>query len=191
MSNQNLQIMEARTKFLGFCVILTENRYSNNGKITNVGFSQLEKSWLKKKIGYTSDVETEMYDGIFEISRKIVFPFLTPEQLMQLISDRCLYFSSETMGSLTVEYGWLPAKSYESETDWYNNRTNAYISPLFEFKGFENIEKETHCMKSNYLYQEKLEKEVFEAIDNENLGWFYEVPEFVYNLDQLELQFEM
>lgn len=182
--------MEAKVKFAGFCVILTEQRTGRDGKLTNVLFSQLEKSWLKKKIGYTSDVEFENYDGIVQVSRKIVFPALTPEQMLELYSSAGLEFEAETMGALTVEYGWLSAKSYGYFDYYANQKTNAYISPLFTFENFESVEKDSHCMLSNWKWQERLESEIFEALENDNAEYFETVSEFVYNLDQLEFSFE-
>ena len=183
--------MEAKVKFLGFCVILTESRVSEPGKLTNVGFSALEKKLLKEKVGYASDVEFENYDGVIDVSRKMVFPLLSPEQMLELISDRCLYYSCETMGSLTTEYGWLSAKSYEAEYDYYRKeRTNAYISVLFDFEGFDNVEKESLCMQKNYKFQEDTEFAIFDALDNEDTEYFESVPEFMFDLSQLELKFE-
>lgn len=182
--------MNVKCKFIGFCVILTESRMSNPGRLTNVKFSKLEKKLLKSKVGYTSDVEFEQCNDCTYISRKLVFPLLTPEQLLKLVSDRCLEYNCETMGSLTIEHGWLGAKSYEAEYDYCRKEnTNAYISVLFDFEGFENVEKESMAMQRNYKFQEDTQKAIFEAIDDNDLEYFETIPEFCENLDQLELKF--
>lgn len=55
---------------------------------------------------------------------------LTKEQFKDLLIDGSLCFEDvETMGSLTLEYGWLPALSYRDD-GLYDTITGCYVTPM-------------------------------------------------------------
>lgn len=175
----------------GFYVILTEEKYRNGNICGNVRFNNFTKEMLKLKKAYTTDVECENYDGISVFHRKIVFPLLDINEIQSLFyncdfTDRC-----NTMGSLTIEHGWLNARSYSANDDYHNQNTNAYVSVLFDFSGFENVKEESYCMLKNYEYQQKMENAIYDCLDNED--WdeleFLSKKEFIYDNLQLEIQF--
>ena len=184
--------MNAKVRVSGFCIILTEQKWKDGNLVPNVSFTDFTKKCIKSKIAYTSDVERENYDDMASLSRKIVFPCLNVNQLIELMESSYLSYDGETMGALTIEYGWIPATSFNYQ-DYSNNQdTNAYISVLFDFDNFENVEKESHCMQSNYTFQENLTSEIMECLKDEEFETLEEIvsKEFNYDLSQLEIQFE-
>jgi hypothetical protein len=57
---------------------------------------------------------------------------LTKEQLKEFIWDMGLYYDCETMGSLTLEYGHLPAFSMRADNMFSDFIDCCYVSPLIE-----------------------------------------------------------
>ena len=184
--------MNAKVRVSGFCIILTEQKWKDGNLVSNVSFTDFTKKCIKSKIAYTSDVERENYDDMASLSRKIVFPCLDVNQLIELMESSFLSYDGETMGALTIEYGWIPATSFNYQDHFNNQDTNAYISVLFDFDNFENVEKESHCMQSNYTFQENLTSEIMECLKDEEFETLEEIvsKEFNYDLSQLEIQFE-
>jgi len=179
----------SKTSVKGFCIILTEEKSKLGNVVGNVRFSRYTKEMLKLKKAYTSDVERENYDGIAILTRKIVFPLLTPEEFIAFLDE--FYFTEfcNTIGSLTIEYGWLNALSCSVYDDYNRQNSNAYVSVIYDFEGFEDIPKESLCMQRNYKFQEEMETEMFDAIkqqDNEKITELAE-SKFVYDNLQLEL----
>lgn len=171
----------------GFFIILTEERYHESNRVTNVRFNDFTKNMLKIKKAYTSDVENEEY--IF--SRKIVFPLLSLEEIKQLFYECEFCEYCDTLGSMSIEYGWLNARSYSSDS-YYKQTTNVYISVIFDFEEFDDIEKESICMQKNYKWQEKIEKEIWDGLDREDWEYLEAImeDEFIFDNNQLEIPFE-
>ena len=130
----------ATIKFKGFYVILEEERVNHTGHTyANCSFNAFTKRMIKEKKAYTTDVERERIDGKTPITRrKIVFPLLSVDELEELFRQTCMTYQADTMGSLTMEYGWLPATSYAYYEQWTyqptRQNTSAYVSVLFEDK---------------------------------------------------------
>jgi len=128
----------ATIKFKGFYIILVEERVNNTSHVfANVSFNAFTKQMLKEKRAYTTDVEREM--AAFPVTRrKIIFPLLSVDELEELFRQTNMSYQGETMGSLTTEYGWIPATcygyvGYSTYGPTYQN-TTAYVSVLFEDK---------------------------------------------------------
>lgn len=130
----------ATIKFKGFCVILEEERVNHTGHTyANCSFNEFTKRMFKEKKAYTTDVERERIDGKTPVTRrKIIFPLLSVDELEKLFRQTCMTYQGDTMGSLTMEYGWLPATSYAYYEEWTyrptRQNTSAYVSVLFEDK---------------------------------------------------------
>lgn len=130
----------ATINFKGFYVILEEERVNHTGHTyANCAFNAFTKRMLKEKRAYTTDVERERIDGKTPVTRrKIIFPLLSIDELEELFRQTCMTYQGDTMGSLTMEYGWLPATSYAYyEQATYQptlQNTSAYVSILFEDK---------------------------------------------------------
>lgn len=138
----------ATIKFKGFYVILEEERINHTGRtFANCSFNAFAKRMIKEKRAYSTDVERERIDGKTPITRrKIVFPLVSVDELEELFRQTNMTYESDTMGSLTMEYGWLPATSYAyHEYPTYQptiQNTSAYVSVLFEDKDIpSNIDK--------------------------------------------------
>jgi hypothetical protein len=98
---------------------------------------------LKKRDGLRIWAVTEAYDhdeyGVFVPGkhRKYVAELL-PAEFHKFVCDMGLKASrDETGGSLTIEYGWLPAISfdgygYQSGTNRVEAFLNAYVTPLVQ-----------------------------------------------------------
>lgn len=98
----------------------------------------------------------------------------------------------QTMGALTLEYGHLPAISFESEGYGYEQRINAYVSPVLPseelYKAFEALpEGQQEVVRERVANElekslEYLEKDIL------NLGWLTEdedpeMPEFMSEIE--------
>lgn len=139
----------ATIKFKGFYVILEEERINHTGRtFANCSFNAFTKRMIKEKRAYSTDVERERIDGKMPITRrKVVFPLMSADELEELFRQTDMTYQSDTMGSLTMEYGWLPAVSYGyyGYPTYYEptyQNTSAYVSVLFEDKDIpSNIDK--------------------------------------------------
>lgn len=138
----------ATIKFKGFYVILEEERINHTGRtFANCSFNAFTKRMIKEKRAYSTDVERERIDGNTPITRrKIVFPLVSIDELEELFRQTDMTYHSDTMGSLTMEYGWLPATLYayydQSTYQPTYQDTSAYVSVLFEDKDIpSNIDK--------------------------------------------------
>jgi hypothetical protein len=129
----------ATIKFKGFYAILEEERINHTSHVfANVSFNAFTKQMLKEKRAYTTDVERDLVDGTPVTRRKIIFPLLSVDELEELFRQTNMSYQAETMGSLTAEYGWIPATYYgyiEHPTYGPTHQdTTAYVSVLFEDK---------------------------------------------------------
>lgn len=137
----------ATIKFKGFYVILEEERVNHTGlTFANCSFNAFTKRMLKEKKAYTTDVERERINDMPVTRRKIIFPLLSVDELEDLFRQTCMTYQCDTMGSLTTEYGWLPATSYayydQATYQPTMQNTSAYVSVLFEDKDIpSNIDK--------------------------------------------------
>lgn len=138
----------ATIKFKGFYVILEEERINHTGRtFANCSFNAFTKRMIKEKRAYSTDVERERVDSKTPITRrKIVFPLVSVDELEELFRQTNMTYESDTMGSLTMEYGWLPATSYAYHEHYTfqptMQNTSAYVSVLFEDKDIpSNIDK--------------------------------------------------
>jgi hypothetical protein len=174
----------------GFFIILTEEKYHENNRVTNVWFNDFTKEMLKLKKAYATAVENE--ENLF--SRKIVFPLLSLEEIKQLFYE-CNFISHwDTAGSLSTEYGLLNARCYESYDNYsiYAQRSNAYVSVIFDFEGFDDIEKESTCMQKNYMWQERIEDQIWDGLDREDWEYLEAImkDKFIFDNNQLEIPFK-
>lgn len=141
---------------------------------------------------YYTDVEIAYVDdddyGSCIVSKKWIVDNLTLEAAAELIQDLGLMYDSETMGSLTYEYGWLPAKSYTCDDG--TEYINAYVSMIWSKEvspeytgeiGEDIVDKvDTYIEANNPL--------LFEALDE--LSWEdIQINPYVVILNQLKLPF--
>ena len=107
-----------------------------------------DKDILKKfDLQITEAGESDYIEGYKH--RKLVSQ-LTEDQLQEFIDEFYLYPEDVmTMGSLTIEYGLLPAVSFNAEDYEYGACINCYISPLFLFN--EPIQSEKIFNDEDYI----------------------------------------
>lgn len=107
------------------------------------------KSWYRSEAGTCEDIPNwkhRKYCGL-----------LTRKELDEFISDQCLEAENiDTMGSLTLEFGWLPAismtgYSYDSRYNAYLCYQNAYVTPLIERKAKPCDEHDWERVKKAFL----------------------------------------
>lgn len=150
----------AQLKFSHFYVILTETKYITEN-IGNVSYTDFTKKMIKSKKAYSTDYEIEPNNFV---SRKVVFPKLSFLELIEF--DFCTY-EANSMGSVTLEYGWLPAISL-GYFDYYNNQnTNLYVSPIIEVYGTDNFE----YVRENKVcqdYLKQVEIDIFDLLENDS-----------------------
>lgn len=183
--------MITRINFAGFYVILTEQR--NSERITNVGFSQHIKKLIKQKKAYPTDHEHEYYDGMHVVSRKVCIDSMSVQDLHDLIDDSCITYECETMGSLTLEYGWLNAKAFRYYDYYSNQETQAYISILWEDSGFNGLDKNHSVFRRSAKFIYDNEEAIFDMINEDKwdeLEEYCDNLEFTYDTAQLEIQFQ-
>jgi uncharacterized protein YrrD len=185
--------MKAVTKFVGFQVILIETKYSDKN-VDNVSFNQTTKKFIKQKKGKPTDVENCLGGEESYISRKVWFPCLNIRDFQELMNDACLTYDGETLGALT-ENGWLNAKSYTYSDGYSNTMTDAYISIIFEFEGFENVKENSAINLKNLAFQQRISELLYDLIDQDlrvaynHMQDHFEMGEYtlVQDTDQLEL----
>ena len=166
----------ATIKFKGFYVILEEERVNHTGHTyANCSFNALTKRMLKEKRAYTTDVERERIDGKTPVTRrKIVFPLLSVDELEELFRQTCMTYQGDTMGSLTMEYGWLPAVSYgySGYPTYYEptyQNTSAYVSVLFEDKDIpSNIDKHKDMVEAFQEFTSHADELIHQYIKSED-----------------------
>lgn len=190
----------ATIKFKGFYVILEEERINHTGlTFANCSFNALTKRMLKEKKAYTTDVEREKIDGTLPIvRRKIVFPLLSVDELEELFRQTCMTYEAYTMGSLTLEYGWLPAVSYV----YYDHmpyrptmqNTSAYVSVLFEDKDIpSDIDKHKDMVEFFQAFTANADELIHQYIKSEDWDGLRDAMDdgdldAYYNTDQQRLQ---
>jgi hypothetical protein len=181
----------SKTSVKGFYIILTEEKHKIGNIVENVWFNQFTKNMLKMKKAYSSDIEYEKCGEVTIFSRKVVFSLLSVNEVIDLFTEYEFCEKCNTAGSLSIEYGWLNAVSFDSFDYCNNQNTNIYISVIFDFENYENIDKDSLCMLGNYNFQNKIENEIFEALENTDYEHLHELCSKVYsyNNNQLELNF--
>lgn len=125
---------------------------------------------------------------------------LTPDQLIEFMKETEFTDTCQTMGSLTLEYGMLPAISFEYYD--YNYSVNAYVSPVpgsdhATYSEFEKLDEKQQAAIQNKIGNKMhrvlsyLEKDLLES---EYWKDEFELPEFAKSVDidfhQMELELE-
>lgn len=107
--------------------------------------NNVKPKMVKRPLFYPTDVEDNNYDGIKSVSRKYCGR-LSFEQLVEFLNECNFTSTCQTMGALTMEYGFLDAVSFEaSGEDYYDGSSyslNAYISPIYDdefYEGFGDV----------------------------------------------------
>jgi hypothetical protein len=174
-------------KFSHSYVILTETKYIET-PVSNVAYSDHVKALLKSKKAYSTDHELIPFEYV---SRKVVVPELDPEELSWLLDDACVGFEAETMGSLTIEHGHLPAVSMEY-FDYYTNQiTQVYVSPVFEVVGSDDYE---YVRGNNQIqsWLNQITEEYFDFLKDDNVNglvdYLRDLEPFSFDPNQLELE---
>lgn len=121
---------------LNYFVILSLDINKISG--LNLGYLRRNIKELNKMQITEKEIEEPEY---YKIHRKFT-GLLNPKQLKEFVENN---FSSTclTMGSITFEYGFIDAISFDSEY-WSNEGVylNAYISPVFSFQDEDEISSE-------------------------------------------------
>jgi hypothetical protein len=156
--------------------------------------SEIKPDIIKYPLFRATDIEKEdQY-----INRKY-YGTLTFEQLSDLFRECSFTDTCQTMGSLTLEYGMLPAISFDINENWYS--INAYISPIYDNIEFLESLKDLKDWQLNrvwamtdklmkWLENDSLEIEWWNLNENE----LNKIPQFVkecyFDFQQLELNFK-
>ncbi len=108
-----------------FYVILTLDIIKDSGAT----IKQCKPSLVKYPKFIVAETEVEEAD-YFSQHRKYT-GIITIDELQQFIDDCYFDFTCQTMGALTLEYGMLPAISFDCDSNYDGYNINAYISPIF------------------------------------------------------------
>lgn len=125
-----------KAKVLYYIILTIE---AIGGRETN----SVRPDMVQRPLFYPSDVEDETldYGHTKHVSRKYC-GVLDFDQLIQFLNDCNFHSTCQTMGSLTMEYGWMEAIAFEADCgqDYYSgiyHCLNAYISPVYDDESFE------------------------------------------------------
>ena len=190
----------ATIKFKGFYVILEEERINHTGRtFANTSFNAFTKRMLKERKAYTTDVERERVDGETPVTRrKIIFPLLSVDELEELFRQTCMTYQGDTMGSLTTEYGWLPATSYayydQATYQPTMQNTSAYVSVLIEDEDIpSDIDKHKDMVEAFQKFTAHADELIRQYIKSEDWDGLRDAMDdgdldAYYNTDQQRLQ---
>jgi hypothetical protein len=186
--NQNLVHMKTKVNYF---VIIT---FMYNQQRTTI--NQIRPDIVKRPQFYPSDVEKMEDIGPGWYDRKYCGE-LNSEQLLQFIRDCNFHSTCQTMGSLTMEHGWMDAIAFDADVDYGEGGINAYISPVLVNgeidAAFEKLPEE-----QKKVVKERVGKElgkIFDWLENEAIDWGYdeELPEYCreFDVDLYQLQLAM
>lgn len=85
--------------------------------------------------------ETEVEEPEYFSKHRKYCGVVSAQELIEFLDDLSPEYTCQTMGALTLEFGWLPAISFDVP-GYYGYSTNAYVSPVWSEeaeKAFEEI----------------------------------------------------
>ena len=191
----------ATIKFKGFYVILEEERVNHTGRtFANCSFNAFTKRMIKEKRAYTTDVERERINDMPVTRRKIIFPLLSVDELEELFRHTCMTYQCDTMGSLTTEYGWLPATSYayydQATYQPTLQNTSAYVSVLMEDEDIpSDIDKHKDMVEAFQKFTAHADELIHQYIESEDWDGLRDAIsegelDSYYNTNQQKIKFQ-
>lgn len=115
---------------------------------------------------------------------------VTPEQLEKIREDNYIQ-TCQTMGALTMEYGWLGAISWDLDitSAWHNDCScNLYVSPIVADESFEEIDSIMKSLpeKVREIKCKKIQSQLQVALDR-----LEQLENFIENIEIDPLQCEL
>lgn len=176
---------------INYYVILSIERYKQKGDKFLPTLTQLKPGIVKYPLFYATDNEIEQIDDDLKRYARKYCGLLTAKQLIEFLEQSDFTETCSTLGSITIEFGWIPAISFSVCDHDYG--LNAYVSPIICEKSFiEEYDKlPEERQKQKAIYINKLMYDCMKFLENEVLeNYPIEIPEkyTVCNIDLQQLE---
>lgn len=88
---------------------------------------------------------------------------ISPEDLKNLIEEADFENADETMGSITLDYGWMPAISFSAYAERHG--INAYITPIPEREDEEILMRELDSHPQREIVVKKVNRKLSQCLE--------------------------